>query len=51
MVLGCVLQHEDAKRLLTKYSLEKNFRLRDTLAPIPEDLRQQTDAATQPPAE
>jgi hypothetical protein len=42
------LQHEDAKRLLTKYSLEKNFRLRDTLAPIPENLHQ-TDPAPAAP--
>lgn len=35
---SCLLQHEDTKRLLTKYSFEKNFRLRDTLAAIPNDL-------------
>jgi hypothetical protein len=32
------LQHEDTKRLLTKYSYEKTFRLRDTLAAVPNDL-------------
>lgn len=41
-------QHEDAKRLLTRYSYEKTVRLRDTLAAVPVDLAGGGETAVTP---
>ncbi len=43
-------QHEDAKRLLTRYSHEKTVRLRDTLAAVPVDLAGGGETAVVPDA-